>query len=117
MASDSLQIVGDLLDPFEGVLERLAVAAAKPNESRHNLDAFVGALVPEMEALAPVRRLDQPDPCAPRIHRKLPFAGRLNRLSCPASSGASSKPRAAGSRKAVPNATFRDYWIVRMRGR
>jgi hypothetical protein len=77
MASDSLQIVGDLLDPFEGVLERLAVAAAKPDESRHNLDALGRALVPEMEALAPVRRFDQPDPRAPRIHRKLPFCLKL----------------------------------------
>ena len=72
IAADRLQIVGDLLDPIEGVLEGLPVAATKPDEGRHDLDAIGGVIVPEMKALPSVRRLDQPDSRAPSVHGSLP---------------------------------------------
>src|SRR5262245_36188461 len=72
IASDSFQILGDLFDPFEGVLERLAIAAAEADEGRHDLDPVRSAFVPKVKTLASVRRFDQTDPRAPRIHPQTP---------------------------------------------
>src|SRR5262249_3025828 len=78
VAADGLQVVRDLLDPREGVLEGLPVAAAKADEGRHDLDPLGSPIVPKMKALTPVRRLSQPNARAPRKHGAPPAGCRRN---------------------------------------
>ena len=44
-ASDRLEIVGDLLDPFEGVLEGLTVAAAKAGDKGSSVKWFIATIL------------------------------------------------------------------------